>query len=207
MKSRLCLNLRPETIEESLIHCLASIGCRRGEDYSFPIEIQLTLTDIAVALSTGKYGAGYLFSGRSGTGKTGIMLAVKEFIDLLSAIPDSWEYRGIDSIDSMYVCTAGFCQPVFSYEVFKDAAAIPVLFLDNLGHEIDGAHAAQTKEAVKELLSMRYYRRLLTFIATPFDLRSIREIYGCNTASIIAENYYIGEFEWNPLSKDLYYET
>lgn len=207
MRSRFCLKLRPETIEESIIHCLSFIGFRCGEDSRFPIETQLSLTDIAAALSTGKYDGGYLFSGRSGTGKTGIMLAVKEFLELLRKIPDSWEYPGINSIDSMYVRASDFCHPAISYEVFKDAAAIPVLFLDNLGYEIDGARATHTKEPVKELISARYYRRLITFIATPFDLQSIRETYGSHTASIIAENYYIVESERNPLKQVLCHET
>lgn len=207
MRNPFCLKLRQKTIEESLVHCLTYIGCRRDENFRFTIEIQLTLTDIAAAISTGKYDGGYLFSGRRGSGKTSIMLALKEFLELLRIIPDSWEYPRINSIDSIYVRATDFCHPAISYEVFKDAAAIPVLFLDNLGYEIDGARASHTKEQIKELISVRYYRRLLTFIATPFDLQSIKETYGHHTASIIAENYYISEFECNPLKQVLRHET
>lgn len=205
-RSRFYLYLMPQTVNESLIHCLSALGRQRGEDFQASTELQLAATTIAVAITTGKYVDGYLFCGKSGSGKTSMMLAINEFLTLLRKFPTSWKYNGINSIESLYVNAEDFQHPSVLYEINKVETAIPVLLVDNLGYEIDGVNSQVAVKSISKLIMERYGRGLLTFISTPFDIQSIREIYGSRVASIISENYHIEEFECNTFRKGLCYE-
>lgn len=195
-----------QTVDESLIHCLTTIGNQRGENIPVSTGLQLAAKTIAVAITTGKYVGGYLFSGKIGSGKTSIMLAINEFLTLLRKIPTSWEYSGINSLESLYVNAEDFQHTSVLYEISKVATTIPVLFLDNLGYEIDGVNSQIAVKSVRNLIMERSRRGLISFISTSFDIQSVREIYGSRVASIISENYYIEEFECDLLIKGPCYE-
>lgn len=87
MRSRLQLNLKPATIEKSLVYCLNDLGCKRGEQLIDTTEYHLMLLEICNALTQGMIirqpKCGLLFSGQFGTGKTTLMLGFRKFFDLL----------------------------------------------------------------------------------------------------------------------------
>lgn len=182
MKSRLQLNLKPATIETSLLYCLKDLGGKRGEQMIETTEYHIMLHKICNALTNGMSikhpKCGLLFSGQFGTGKTTLMLGLRKFFDLLKRTPAAWTYQEIDSLENVYVRAEDFRYPIVSYEKFLEAASVPILFLDNLGIELGNPKDNLAVELIRNLIRLRYDMRLFSMIATPFDKQSIREIYG-----------------------------
>lgn len=205
MKSRLQLNLKLTTIEESLLCCLKALGRERGEHQIDTTDYHIMLLEICDALSNGmtirQPKCGLLFSGQFGTGKTTIMFGLRKFFDLVKRTPEAWAYQEIDSLESVYVRAEDFRYPIASYEKFLEAASAPILFLDNLGIELENTKDDLAVELIKNLIRLRYDMRLFSMIATPFDEQSIREIYGNQIASIINDGYSVIEFDWKPFRK------
>lgn len=205
MKSRFQLNLKPTTIEKSLLYCLNALGCERGESLVNSTEYHFMLMEMCDALTDGviikKAKCGLMLTGHFGTGKTTLMFGLRKFFDLLKEIPSSWVYQGIDSLDSLYIRAENFRYPIASYEKFLEAASVPVLFLDNLGIELENPKDTLAVELIKNLIRLRYDMRLFTLIATPFDWQSLREIYGNQIASIINDGYSVIEMDWRPFRK------
>lgn len=205
MKSRLQLNLKPDTIEETLRYCLKALGCERGEHLIDTTEYHLMLLDVCDALTGGsttkQTKCGLLFSGLLGTGKTTLFLGFRKFFDLLKETPAAWAYQEIDSLENVYVRAEDFRYPIASYEKFLEAASAPILFLDNLGIELENPQDNLAVELIRNLIRLRYDMRLFSMIATPFDRQSIREIYGNQIASIINDGYSVIEFDWKPFRK------
>ena len=108
----------------------------------------------------------------------------------------------INSLDNAYIRAEDFRYPIASYEKFCEAAATPILFLDNLGIESDTPGDDLAVTLIKNLIRLRYDMRMFTLIATPFDARSIREVYGNQIASIITNSYSIIELDWMPFRKN-----
>ena len=202
MKSRLHLNLRPETIEESLIYCLNSLGCERGEELIDNTGYHCMLRAISDELVNNRAKCGLLFTGSYGTRKTTIMLGLRKLFGLLKEAPSAWAYQEINSLDNAYIRAEDFRYPIASYEKFCEAAATPILFLDNLGIESDTPGDDLAVTLIKNLIRLRYDMRMFTLIATPFDARSIREVYGNQIASIITNSYSIIELDWMPFRKN-----
>ena len=144
---------------------------------------------------------GLLFSGQFGTGKTTLMLGLRRFFDLLKRTPAAWTYQEIDSLENVYVRAEDFRYSIVSYEKFLEAASAPILFLDNLGIELENPKDNLAVELIRNLIRLRYDMRLFSMIATPFDKQSIREIYGNQIASIINDGYSVIEFDWKPFRK------
>ena len=205
MKSRLQLNLKPATIEESLLYCLNALGCERGEHLIDTPEYHLMLLDVCDALTGGRATkqtkCGLLFSGQFGTGKTTLMLGLRKFLDLLKKTPAAWAYQEIDSLENVYLRAEDFRYPIASYEKFLEAASAPILFLDNLGIELENHKDNLAVELIMNLIRLRYDMRMFTMIATPFEGQSIREVYGNQIASIINDGYSVMEFDWKPFRK------
>lgn len=205
MKSRLQLNLKLATIEESLRYCLNALGYERGEHMIDITEYHIMLQKICEALTnemTIKHPkCGLLFSGQFGTGKTTLMLGLRKFFDLLKRMPATWTYQEIDSLENVYVRAEDFHYPIVSYEKFLEAASAPILFLDNLGIELENPKDNLAVELIRNLIRLRYDMRLFSMIATPFDKQSIREVYGNQIASIINDGYSVIEFDWKPFRK------
>lgn len=205
MRSRLQLNLKPATIEESLLYCLNDLGGKRGEQMIAATEYHLMLLEICDALTNEmtirQPKCGLLFSGQFGTGKTTLMLGLRRFFDLLKRTPAAWTYQEIDSLENVYVRAENFRYPIVSYEKFLEAASAPILFLDNLGIELENPKDNLAVELIRNLIRLRYDMRLFSMIATPFDKQSIREIYGNQIASIINDGYSVIEFDWKPFRK------
>lgn len=205
MKSRLQLNLKPATIEKSLFYCLNDLGGKRGEQMIAPTEYHLMLLEICDALTDEmtirQTKCGILFSGQFGTGKTTLMFGLKKFFDLIKRTPAAWTYQEIDSLENAYVRAEDFRYPIASYEKFLEAASVPILFLDNLGIELENPKDNLAVELIRNLIRLRYDMRLFSMIATPFDRQSIREIYGNQIASIINDGYSVIEFDWKPFRK------
>lgn len=205
MKSRLQLNLKPATIEKSLFYCLNDLGGKRGEQMIAPTEYHLMLLEICDALTDEitirQPKCGLLFSGQFGTGKTTLMFGLKKFFDLIKRTPAAWTYQEIDSLENAYVRAEDFRYPIASYEKFLEAASAPILFLDNLGIELENPKDNLAVELIRNLIRLRYDMRLFSMIATPFDRQSIREIYGNQIASIINDGYSVIEFDWKPFRK------
>lgn len=205
MKSRLQLNLKLTTIEESLLCCLKALGRERGEHQIDTTEYHIMLLEICDALSNGmtirQPKCGLLFSGQFGTGKTTLMFGLRKFFDLVKRTPEAWAYQEIDSLESVYVRAEDFRYPIASYEKFLEAASAPILFLDNLGIELENTKDNLAVELIRNLIRLRYDMRLFSMIATPFDEQSIREIYGNQIASIINDGYSVIEFDWKPFRK------
>lgn len=202
MKSRLHLNLLPATIEESLIYCLNSFGSEIGEYLVDNTEYHYMLRAISSELANNNAKCGILFTGSYGTGKTTIMQGLRKLLDLLKEVPSAWEYQEINSLDNAYIRAEDFLYPIASYEKFCEAAAAPILFLDNLGIESDTPKDDLAITLIKNLIRLRYDMRMFTLIGTPFDARSIREVYGNQIASIIANSYSIIELDWMPFRKN-----
>ncbi|OKY98585.1 MAG: hypothetical protein BHV67_05560 [Bacteroidales bacterium 43_36] len=205
MKSRLQLNLKPATIEKSLFYCLNDLGGKRGEQMIAPTEYHLMLLEICDALTDEmtirQPKCGILFSGQFGTGKTTLMFGLKKFFDLIKRTPAAWTYQEIDSLENAYVRAEDFRYPIAYYEKFLEAASVPILFLDNLGIELENPKDNLAVELIRNLIRLRYDMRLFSMIATPFDRQSIREIYGNQIASIINDGYSVIEFDWKPFRK------
>lgn len=206
MKSRFQLNLKPATIEESLIYCLNSLGCERGEYLIDNTDYHNMLINISNALTCNSWKSGLLFTGLFGTGKTTIMLSLRKFFDLLKESPSAWTYHEIESLDSAYVRAEDFRYPIVSHEKFLEAASVPVLFLDNLGLEIGPPKDSLAVELIKNLIRFRYDMRLFTLIATPFDGESIREAYGNHILSILNDGYSALELDWSSFRNQRIYE-
>lgn len=205
MKSRLQFNLELTTIEESLLYCLKALGRERGEHLIDTTEYHIMLLEICDALTNGKTirhpKCGLLFSGQFGTGKTTLMFGLRKFFDLLKRKPAAWSYQEIESLENIYVRAEDFRYPIASYEKFLEAASAPILFLDNLGIELENPKDNLAVELMRNLIRLRYDMRLFSVIATPFDKQSIREIYGNQIASIINDGYSVIEFDWKPFRK------
>lgn len=205
MKSRLQLNLKLATIEESLFYCLNDLGSKRGEQMIATTEYHLMLLEMCDALANEmtirQPKCGLLFSGQSGTGKTTLMFGLKKFFDLIKRTPAAWTYQEIDSLENVYVRAEDFRYPIASYEKFLEAASAPILFLDNLGIELENPKDNLAVELIRNLIRLRYDMRLFSMIATPFDRQSIRDIYGNQIASIINDGYSVIEFDWKPFRK------
>lgn len=206
MRSRFRLNLKLATIEESLLYCLNALGCERGETLVDSTEYHFMLTEVCDALTEGitirRPKCGLLFTGQFGTGKTTLMLVLRKFFDLLKGIPSAWVYQGIDSLDSAYIRAEDFRYPLTSYEKFLEAATAPILFLDNLGKELENPTGDNLAvELVKNLIHLRYDMRLFTLISTPFDGQSLRETYGNQLASIINDGYSFIQMDFRPFRK------
>lgn len=205
MKSRLQLNLKPATIEESLRYCLNALEGEQGEHMIDTTEYHIMLQKICDALTNGMTikhpKCGLLFSGQFGTGKTTLILGLRKFFDLLKRTPAAWTYQKIDSLENVYVRAEDFRYPIVSYEKFLEAASVPILFLDNLGIELGNPKDNLAVELIRNLIRLRYDMRLFSMIATPFDKQSIREIYGNQIASIINDGYSVIEFDWMPFRK------
>lgn len=144
---------------------------------------------------------GLMFTGQFGTGKTTLMLGLRKLFELLKEIPSSWVYQEIDSLESLYVRAEDFRYPIVSYDKFLEAASSPILFLDNLGIELENPKDNLAVELVKNLIRLRYDMRLFTLIATPFDWQSLRDVYGNQIASIINDGYSVIEMDWRPFRK------
>lgn len=201
MKSRFQLNLKAATIEESLILCLNSVGCERGERLHYSTEYHNTLVEFSVMLTSSNSLSGILFTGQFGTGKTTLMLAIQKLFELLGNCPSAWSYQEINSLGNLYVRADDFRFPIVSYDKFTEAVTAPVLFFDNLGIETDTPEDALAVGLIKNLIRLRYDFRLLTVISTPLDRQSIREVYGNQIASIIGESYFVLGFDWEPFRK------
>lgn len=205
MKSRLQLNLKLTTIEESLLYCLKALGRERGEHLIDTTEYHIMLLEICDALTNGmtirQPKCGLLFSGQFGVGKTTLMFGLRKFFDLLKRTPTAWSYQEIESLENVYVRAEDFRYPIASYEKFLEAASAPILFLDNLGIELENPKDNLAVELMRNLIRLRYDMRLFSVIATPFDKQSIREIYGNQIASIINDGYSVIEFDWMPFRK------
>lgn len=205
MKSRLQFNLKLTTIEESLLYCLKALGCERGEHLIDTTEYHIMLLEICDALTNGKTirhpKCGLLFSGQFGTGKTTLMFGLRKFFDLLKRKPVAWSYQEIESLENIYVRAEDFRYPIASYEKFLEAASAPIMFLDNLGIELENPKDNLAVELIRNLIRLRYDMRLFSVIATPFDKQSIMEIYGNQIASIINDGYSVIEFDWKPFRK------
>lgn len=206
MKSRFQLNLMPETIEESLIYCLNSLGCERGEYLIDTTEYHNTLINISSTLTSNNWKCGLLFTGSFGTGKTTLMLALRKFFDLLKGFPSAWSYQEIESLESAYLRAEDFRYPIVSHEKFLEAVSVPILFLDNLGLEFSTPRDGLAVELIKNLIRLRYDMRLFTLIATPFDGGSIRETYGNHILSILNDGYSILELDWPSFRNQRVYE-
>lgn len=193
----------PETIEESLIYCLISLGCEHGEYLFDSTEYHSLLKGISQMLTSNQEKCGIMFTGQFGTGKTAIMSALRKFFDLLKNVPSAWAYQEINSLDNAYIRAEDFRYPIVSYEKFCEAAATPILFLDNLGIELDTPKDDLAVALIKNLIRLRYDMRMFTLIATPFDIQSIREVYGNQIASIITNCYSIIELDWMPFRKNV----
>ncbi len=170
-----------------------------------PTEYHLMLLEICDALTDEmtirQPKCGILFSGQFGTGKTTLMFGLKKFFDLIKRTPAAWTYQEIDSLENAYVRAEDFRYPIASYEKFLEAASVPILFLDNLGIELENPKDNLAVELIRNLIRLRYDMRLFSMIATPFDRQSIREIYGNQIASIINDGYSVIEFDWKPFRK------
>lgn len=205
MRSRFQLNLKLATIEESLLICLNALGCERGESFVDSSEYHFMLMEVCDAITDGitikQAKSGLLFTGQFGTGKTTVMLCLRKFFDLLKGIPSAWVYQEIDSLESVYVRAEDFRYPIVSYEKFVEAATAPILFLDNLGKELENPKDNLAVELVKNLIHLRYDMGLFTLIATQFDGQSLRETYGYQVASIINDGYSIIEMDWRSFRK------
>lgn len=205
MKSRFQLNLKAATIEESLLYCLNALGCERGESLVDSTEYHFMLMEVCDALTDGittkQAKCGLMFTGQFGTGKTTLMLGLRKFFDLLKEIPSSWVYQEIDSLESLYVRAEDFRYPIASYDKFLEAAFSPILFLDNLGIELENPKDTLAVELIKNLIRLRYDMRLFTLMATPFDWQSLRDVYGNQIASIINDGYSVIEMDWRPFRK------
>lgn len=201
MKSRFCLNLMPETIEESLIYCLNSLGCERGEYFVDSADYHLMLVTLSKELTSAQSKCGLMFYGQFGTGKTTFIFALLKFFKLLSSYPSAWTYQEVDSLESCYLRAEDLRFPIISHEKFLEAASSPILFLDNLGLELDKPQDNLAVELIKNLIRLRYDLRMMTIVSTPLDGESIREIYGNQIASIIRDSYSVIEFEWLPFRK------
>ncbi|WP_301010912.1 hypothetical protein [Paramuribaculum intestinale] len=201
MKSRFRLNLMPETIEESLIYCLNSLGCERGDYLVDTPDYHSMLMILSQKLTGANPKCGLLLSGQFGTGKTTFMFALRKLFHLLNSHPNAWTYQEIDSLESLYLRAEDLRFPIVSYEKFLEAASAPILFLDNLGIELDGSKDNLAIELIKNLIRLRYDLRMQTVISTPFDWESIREIYGTQIASIMKDGYSAVEFNWMPFRK------
>lgn len=207
MKSRFQLNLKQATIEESLLYCLNALGCERGEFLVDYTEYHLTLMKVCYALtdeiSVKRAKCGLLFTGQFGTGKTTLMLGLRKFFDLLKKIPAAWLYQEIDSLENIYARVEDFRYPIASHERFIEAASAPILFLDNLGIELENPKDSLAIELIKSLIRQRYDMRLFTLIATPFDGQSLQDTYGNQFASIINDGYSVIEMDLRPFRKQL----
>lgn len=201
MKSRFQLNLKPATIEESLIHCLNSVGCGRGETLYESTEYHNALVELSVMLTSRTSRSGILFTGQFGTGKTTLMLAIRKLFEQLGNCPSAWSYQEVNSLENLYARAEDFRFPIVSYDKFTEAASAPILFLDNLGIETDTPEDALAVGLIKNLIRLRYDLRLLTVIATPLDGQSIREVYGNQIASIMGTSYFVLGFDWEPFRK------
>lgn len=191
----------PETIEESLIYCLNSLGCERGDYLVDTPDYHNMLVILSQKLTGVNPKCGFLLSGQFGTGKTTFMFALRKLFHLLNSHPSAWTYQEIDSLESLYLRAEDLRFPIVSYEKFVEAASVPILFLDNLGIEQDGPKDNLAGELIKNLIRLRYDLRMQTVISTPFDWESIREIYGTQIASIMKDGYSIVEFDWMPFRK------
>lgn len=201
MKSRFRFNLMPETIEESLIYCLNSLGCERGEYFVDSTEYHLMLIKISKELTGDQSKCGLMFSGPFGTGKTTFMFALLKLFRLLSSHPTAWTYQEVDSLETSYLRAEDLRFPIVSNEKFLEAASAPILFLDNLGLEMDGSKDNLAIELIKNIIRLRYDFRMMTIVSTPLDGENIREIYGNQIASILRDGYSVVEFDWTSFRK------
>lgn len=191
----------PETIEESLIYCLNSLGCERGEYLVDSTEYQLMLIKVSKELTGAPSKCGLMFSGQFGTGKTTFMFALLKLFRLLSSQPTAWTYQEVDSLDTCYLRAEDLRFPIVSNEKFLEAASAPILFLDNLGLEQDSSKDNLAIELIKNIIRLRYDFCMMTIVSTPLDGESIREIYGTQIASIIRDGYSVIEFDWTSFRK------
>lgn len=188
--------------------CLNSVGNEIGENITVPgPEYSTMLLNFQRELLKLGNTCGYLFSGSFGTGKTILLIAIRQLLDLLKGVPSAWSYQSIGSLEWDFMKATEMRFPIASQERFRIAATAPVLFIDDLGMEGGSEDGGLAIELMKMLIQFRYDARMLTFIATPYDMTTIQEVYGNRIASIINSAYFSYEFDWPTLRRRRDYET
>lgn len=136
---------------------------------------------------------GQLFTGNYGTGKTTLLLALRNLFNLFQ----SWvEYEETTPAEPFYARAEEFRYPFLTLDHFLTAAKAPILLLDNLGNEFDDTDPVQSVSVIKNLISLRCDLGLPTFVASVYDIESLGEIYGNRIASIFKCEYDTYEFDW-----------
>ncbi len=123
--------------------------------------------------------AGIALIGKARSGKTALLRALKNFIEVIGNIPEAWTYLPeVRDLDCRYVWATEFRNPITSYEDFKLAIGSPILFIDGLGMETEFREAQMPSELMNLMIQLRSDYGFLTIIGSRFDLESLTEIYG-----------------------------
>lgn len=122
---------------------------------------------------------GIALIGKARSGKTALLRAMKNFIEVVGDIPEAWTYvPEVQNLDCRYVWATEFRNPITYYEDFKLALSSPILIIDGLGMETEFREAKMTRELMNLMIQLRSDYGLLTIIGSRFDLESLTEIYG-----------------------------
>ena len=187
--NRFQLSMSEEDMTACLKRTIDEVMTVRGIKYSsLGLADEEINTLLARFLLTKDYHTGFMFWGKSGTGKTirlkSVYLLIQYFFGSIPELGCSVKYKTANDLVYPYV----------TIESFNKLSIEDLLILDNLGYErCAGENIQLTQSLIGELLLKRYDAMLPTVISSIFDIENIGEIYGSRVASIIRESYYVME--------------
>lgn len=128
---------------------------------------------------------GMMFAGKSGNGKSTMLNALANTIQMLVRSDKLGEYKGLLIVDARHVVLYSKNQ-----KTFKELCDIPLLAIEDLGREpVEVVEYGNVFTPVIELLEYRYDKQLFTIVTTNLNRDEIPSRYGRRMADRFNEMF------------------